>query len=115
MTKLAIIRIRGSFHLSKEIRDTFTHLGLPKKNSCVVKEDTPSTLGMINKVKDFITWGPVSEETLKAMEKRKSKNGYALCPPKKGYGKKGIKIQYKTGGSLGDRKEKINDLLMRML
>lgn len=116
MSKIAIVRIRGQFHLTPEQRDTFQHLNLPKKNSCVVLEATPSTMGMVKIVKDFVTWGPVSAETLKALDARKVAEGkYRLHPPRKGYGKKGIKVQYVAGGALGNRDEKINDLIQRMI
>jgi large subunit ribosomal protein L30 len=116
MTKIAVVRIRGNFHLSAQMKSAFAHLRLLTKNSCVVVESSPVVLGMINKVKDFVTWGEITEETLKSMESRKSASGaYRLHPPRKGYGKKGIKVAYKVGGSLGDRKDKINDLITRML
>src|SRR3989344_6911505 len=102
MTKIAIVRIRGMFHLNPDTRDTLTHLGLQKKNNCVILEATPSVMGMVKLVKDFVTWGPVSADALKAIEPRKDGKGlYRLHPPRKGYGGKGIKVQYAAGGALG--------------
>ncbi len=116
MSKIAVIRIRGNFHLSQAMKDSFKHLNLPTKNSCVIIEDAPATMGLVNKVKDYVTWGIIDDATLKLIEKRKTKNdNYRLHPPTKGYGKKGIKVAFKVGGSLGDRKEKINELLSRMV
>jgi len=43
------------------------------------------------------------------------KNFFRLNPPKGGFERKGIKIQYSLGGALGYRKEKINDLVVKML
>jgi large subunit ribosomal protein L30 len=40
---------------------------------------------------------------------------FRLKPPSKGYDRKGIKKTYVEGGALGYRKEKINDLLKRMI
>lgn len=113
--KLAIIRIRGTVNRNGEIRDTLTMLNLNKPNHCVIVEDTPSVKGMIKKVAPLLTWGPITDKTEKALEKRKTNKHYALNPPKKGYGRKGIKMPFKLGGSYGDRGEKINDLLERML
>ena len=114
--KLAIVRIRGQFHLSPDVKATLQHLRLPKKNSCVVLEDSPQVLGMIKVVKDYVTWGPVTDEALKALEAKKvADNQYRLHPPRKGYGKKGIKVQFVAGGALGNRHDKINDLLLRMI
>jgi len=117
MAKLALIRIRGPVRVKSVIEDTMKMLNLRKKFNCVVLEDTPSNKGMLNKVRFHITWGEVSDEVLKLMEPRKSKNKkyYRLHPPRGGFERKGIKIPFSLGGALGKRKEKINDLIKRML
>lgn len=43
------------------------------------------------------------------------KKVFRLSPPRKGFERKGIKQPYSMGGSLGYRKEAINELLVRML
>ncbi|RLI90051.1 MAG: 50S ribosomal protein L30 [Candidatus Altiarchaeales archaeon] len=40
---------------------------------------------------------------------------FRLTPPRKGYGRGGIKHPYSIGGALGYRGEKINELLERMI
>lgn len=40
---------------------------------------------------------------------------FKLSPPRKGFERKGVKVPFSMGGVLGYRKEKINDLLKRML
>ncbi len=40
---------------------------------------------------------------------------FRLRPPKKGYERGGIKHPYSTGGALGHRSDKINDLLEKMI
>ena len=59
--------------------------------------------------KDFIS-GKKKIKDVKGLKKF-----FRLNPPRKGYGRKGIKIPFSRGGALGDRKEKINDLIKRML
>jgi large subunit ribosomal protein L30 len=139
--KVAIILVRGKVTFSQPVKDTLKMLNLPRKNSCTVVEDTPINRGMIKKVKDFTTYGEIDEETFKELVDKRgeevnnrtsdSKNKYnynfveingkkyksyfRLNPPRKGFGRKGIKIAFKIGGALGDRKEKINDLIKRML
>ena len=115
--KLAIIRIRGTHHRTHDVVDTLRLLRLNTTNNCTVVENTPVIMGMIDKVKDFVTWGEVSAETIKLLEARKDDkaNVYYLHPPRKGFGAKGIKFQFKNGGALGDRKDKINDLLKVMV
>lgn len=43
------------------------------------------------------------------------KTVFRLNPPKKGFEREGIKKPFTVGGALGDRKDKINDLIMRMI
>ncbi|MBI2564465.1 uL30 family ribosomal protein [Candidatus Woesearchaeota archaeon] len=114
--KLAIIRIRGDYNLNREERTTLELLSLTRKNTCVLKDESPTIKGMLNKVQHLITWGFVDSDTEKLLEKCKGKNGKIhLSPPKKGYGRKGIKISFAQSGAYGDRKEKINNLLQRMV
>ena len=123
---IAVIRVRGRIRLSKATADTLDMLGLYKNNYGVIINNNPSNMGMIKKVKDYITWGVLDEDTKKILisktEKTKDKKGneklkkfVRLNPPKKGYGRKGIKKPFSLGGALGDRKEKINALIQRML
>jgi len=125
--KIAAIRIRGMIGIIKGTKDTLTMLKLYRKNSCVVLNSTPSILGMLNKVKDYITWGEIDEETLKLLkekrsEKTKNKEGkeiekgfFRLHPPRGGFERKGIKFSFKAGGVLGYRGNKINDLIKKMM
>lgn len=112
---IVAVRVRGRIDRSKPIEDTLRMLRLFKPNYASLLEDTPITQGMIKKVKDFITWGEVDEETKKLLIARTKKNFYPLMPPRKGYGRKGTKYHFKLGGGVGDRKEKINDLIKRMV
>ena len=43
------------------------------------------------------------------------KQFFRLTPPVKGFERKGIKIPFSQGGALGYRKEKINELIKRMI
>ena len=43
------------------------------------------------------------------------KTFFKLNPPRKGFERKGIKVPFAQGGVLGYRKDKINDLLERMI
>ncbi len=49
------------------------------------------------------------------LEKLGIKKVFRLRPPKKGFERKGIKKPFGIGGALGDRGEKINELIARML
>lgn len=122
---VAVILVRGLIDLRGDIKDTLKMLRLLRKNYCVVLENNPANMGMIKKAKDYITWGEIDEPTLKVLiDKRAEKNPkdpkktkpfFRLQPPRKGFGRKGIKYTFTEGGALGDRGQKINDLIKRML
>ena len=138
--KIGVIRVRGSIRVRKKIKDTLIMLRLHNKNHCIVVEDKPNIMGMIKKVKDYITYGEIDEETLKLLfEKRgeefkektgekdnktnkfivynnkKYKKHFRLNMPRKGYGRKGTKKSFSEGGALGYRGKNINDLIRRMV
>lgn len=123
--RFALIRVRGSIRVTKEINDSLNMLRLYRKNYCVVIDK--KQLGMVKKVKDYVTYGEINKETeenliKKRGEKTISKDGkevmkkfFRLQPPKKGFGRKGIKVSFSSSGALGYRGEQINELIMRML
>lgn len=71
--RIAIIRVRGNANIKKEVEDTFKMLRLYKRNNCVIIPNNPSFLGMLKKVKDFVTWGEVDKETFKQLLLRRGK------------------------------------------
>jgi len=113
--KIVAVLVRGKVRVPQKIVDTLFMLKLRRKNSCVVLNKTESIMGMVEKVKDYITWGEASDEVLKALSEKEGKGYYNLNSPKKGFGRKGIKASFKVGGALGYRGDKINDLIKRML
>ena len=140
--KIAIVRVRGLTGIKHPIDDTLNKLRLYRKNYCVVVPKNSVYMGMVKKVKDYVTWGEVGEETYKTLlderkedykgrasdskgkinyakfldiDGKKIKKFFRLNSPRKGYGRKGIKYAFNIGGALGHRGEKINDLIMRMI
>lgn len=117
VANMAVIRIRGNNKIRADIKDTLSMLKLYKKNSCVILQATPSIMGMIFKIKDYVTWGEIDDDTLKALEEKKGKENkfFALNPPRGGFEKKGIKVAFAAGGTTGYRKDKINELIKKMI
>jgi len=118
MVKIAIVRLRGRTGLQRGVADTLALLNLHRINNCVVLESSPETVGMIRKAKDYITWGAIDDSTLKLLIEKRGRDGkktFRLDPPKGGLGSRGIKAAFSKSGALGDRKEKINDLLKNMM
>jgi large subunit ribosomal protein L30 len=139
----AIIRISGEVGLKKSIKETLERLRIRRKYSCIIIIPSKEQLGMIKKVKDFVAFGEINEETLKELiEKRGSLLDKKKAKPKtediiKGIKenkklqdfnlkpfvrlhspRKGIESKKHFGvrkGILGNHKKKINDLIRRML
>ena len=112
---IAVVRVRGLVGRESSVEGTLRSLRLYRKNYCAALEETPEVRGMISKARNFITWGEIDDETLNLLRQRSKSKFYRLSSPKKGFGRKGIKHHFSRGGALGNRKEKINDLIRRML
>jgi large subunit ribosomal protein L30 len=63
----AVIRVRGSVNVRGEILDTLKMLRLNRVNHCVILPNTKTYVGMLQKVKDYVTWGEIAPETLAKM------------------------------------------------
>lgn len=120
---IAVIRIKGMIGIRKDVAETLHRLRLRKKYVCVVLEKpTKEQLGMLKKVKDFVAYGEIDAETYKELkDKRGQKDSttgelkpfFRLHPPRKGIESK---KHFGVGkGVLGNNREKINDLIRRML
>jgi large subunit ribosomal protein L30 len=151
----AVVRVRGNINVRKNIKDTLLMLRLNRVNHCAIIPETDEYKGMLKKVKDYVTWGeidndslnqvltsrgkligdlPITDKFVKANSNFKSISDFSseivdgkakfsdlknikpvlrLHPPRKGY--EGIKRPFTTGGALGYRGEKINELIRRMI
>ena len=114
---IAAIRVRGPVDVPPNATKTLENLKLTKKHQIVVFEDNDSIRGMMNKAKDYIAFGEISDETLDALEEKKSSevesgDVFDCRPPKKGF--KNTRMQYGQGGTLGNHEE-IDDLVQRMV
>jgi large subunit ribosomal protein L30 len=152
---IAVVRIRGLVSASKEARETLEMLNLKHSNHAALVDDRPSYSGMLRAVRDYVTYGEPSKETVAILIEKKGRSAgdkrlteeyaqksgfkslaelveavntgraeywklpniqpyFRLHPPSKGYKGK-IKRNYGSGGELGYRGDKIDDLLKRML
>ena len=64
---VCIIRIRGAHGMNRKILNTLHLMNLYSVNSCTLLRTDSSTRGMMQKAKDYIAYGPVSEESLKKL------------------------------------------------
>lgn len=67
MKRLAVIRIKGKAKVSQKIEDTLRMLHLTRVNHCSFVNDDSVYSGMLDKVKDYVTWGEADEETVRLL------------------------------------------------
>ena len=139
----AVIRIRGLVNLKRDIKDTLAMLRLNRKMHCVLIKENDCMKGMLQKVRNWVTWGEIDDDSLKQLIKKRGrkigekklteqeaeevfkklkenqkvpeeiKPVFRLTPPSKGF-KESIKQHYPKG-ELGYRGKEINELLKRMI
>lgn len=139
----AVVRIRGTVGVRDDLQGAMENMKLKRKHNCVLVKDDETGRGMLQKVKDFTAFGDVDEATMKKLivsrgetldgkkisekeadkivkglsdGKRPKELGikaiFRLSPPKKGY--KSTRLPFPRG-DLGNRKEKMAELLERMI
>lgn len=69
----AIVRLRGTVGVPHNIDYTLKLLRLVKKYHCVVYPASPAIEGMLDVVKDWVTWGEVDLPTLIELLKRRGR------------------------------------------
>jgi len=70
---LAVVRIRGTVNVRKEVEDTLRMLNLQRNCHATIIDDRPSFLGMLRKAQSFITWGEASKETIALLLKKRGR------------------------------------------
>ncbi|MCL5786957.1 MAG: uL30 family ribosomal protein, partial [Candidatus Marsarchaeota archaeon] len=131
---IAIVRVRGTYGVRQEIKETMKRMNLNRVNSMIILYGNKSNIGMINKCSDFVTYGEIDSDTIELIAKKRNlkmeksdiesvstgkkspkeviKMPIRMHPPRKGY--RGIKQSFKAGGDLGYRGKEINSLIKRM-
>jgi len=139
---IVIIRISGMVKVNKDIENTLYRLRLRRKYSCVVLQESKELEGMLKKIRNSVAFGKIDEKTfIELVEKRgelidKNKKTDKLGSAKQYFSGKvkklnevnikpffrlhpprgGIKSKlHFPKGVLGDHKDKINELIKRML
>ncbi len=138
---IAVIRISGLVKISGDVQETLFRMRLRRKYSLIFLDPTPINMKLLNKVRNYVAYGDINEKTLlELIEKRAEpidkkkidaklivsrlgkenlsslglKPFIRLHPPRGGIdAKKHFGVSKKA--VLGDNKEKINDLIRRML
>ena len=136
------IRISGQVGIPSNVKETLYRLRLRRKYSAVLIKPSPEKLKLLKTIRNFVAYGDINKETLaklikaraqpkntgkkvnaekiiqeldkKSLEDLGLKPFFRLHPPRGGIdSKKHFGTTKKA--VLGDNKEKINDLVRRML
>ncbi len=135
------IRISGQVNLNEEVKETLYRLRLRKKYTAVLLKPTDLNLKLLKRLRSHIAYGDINKETLKELVEKRAipiesskkiapdkiieqlektakspdiKPFFRLHPPRGGIdSKKHFPVTKKA--VLGDNKDKINDLVRRML
>lgn len=72
---LAVIRVRGSSGVFRDIKETLKMLHLTRNYHATLIDDRPSYLGMLRKVQNQVTWGEVSKDSTVQLLRERGKLG----------------------------------------
>ncbi len=72
---IAIVRVRGIRKVKPKIRKTLALLKLHKPNHAVLYKANPALIGMLKVVKDYVTFGEVSKETVERLIAKRGEKG----------------------------------------
>lgn len=116
MDKILVVRMRGEIGTNRGVIDTFKMLGMKKMYSFAIVAKNGSTIGMVRKIDNFVSWGEPNAEAEKLLEGigKKTKVGVTggLKSPKGGF--KSKKLRYPRG-NLGYCGAAINEMVKKML
>ena len=65
----AIIRVRGTVNVNNKISKTLKFLRLHRPNHCIIVPENDSYKGMLNIVKDYVTWGKINSKSVETLAK----------------------------------------------
>ena len=71
----AVVRVRGSVNVKPKIKETMRLMKLNRVNHCVIIPENDTYKGMLNIIKDYVTWGEVDAETAELMLETSGKSG----------------------------------------
>jgi len=67
MVLYAVVRVRGLINIKPDIKKTLQLLRLTRANHCVLIPKTSVTAGMLQRVKDYVTWGEINAPTMQEL------------------------------------------------
>ncbi|MBI1979062.1 MAG: 50S ribosomal protein L30 [Candidatus Aenigmarchaeota archaeon] len=71
---LAVVRIGGHAGLERDVKDTLKMLKLDAIHDCVLVPNTPDYKGMVEKVRNHVTYGEIDKQTLAEILRKRLKS-----------------------------------------
>ena len=71
MSAVAVVRVRGHAKIRRDAVETMEMLRLTRPNHCVLLPHNTTTKGMLQVVKDYVTWGEVNKDTIATLLKER--------------------------------------------
>jgi len=69
----AVVRIKGTVNIKPDIKKTLQLLRLTRANHCVLVGEEKNLKGMLQVVKDYVTWGEIDKKMLTSLIKQRGK------------------------------------------
>ncbi|MFP3984829.1 MAG: 50S ribosomal protein L30 [Candidatus Bathyarchaeia archaeon] len=107
---LVVIRVRGVGDASPDVEKTLEALRLNRNCHITLVDNRPSILGMLKKVRNFVTWGEITKENILLLLKKRGK----LVGNKKLDEEYAKKVGYKTLEDLADAVHKVEVEFQRL-
>ncbi|MCX8198155.1 MAG: uL30 family ribosomal protein [Candidatus Micrarchaeota archaeon] len=73
MSVLAVIRLKGKFSVSPEVKATLESLRLKKLYSCTIVPQNESYAGMLRVCKDVVSFGEIGKDAIKLLISKRGK------------------------------------------
>ncbi|HEV8289604.1 MAG TPA: 50S ribosomal protein L30 [Candidatus Norongarragalinales archaeon] len=59
-----VVRVRGSYGVRGNVADAMKQMRLRRRNSAAVIANKVGSIGMLRKVRGYVTWGPATKESI---------------------------------------------------
>ena len=68
-----VVRVRSDRGVERRIRDTMAMLNLTRVNHATIVPESSTYAGMLQKSKDFVTWGVIDANTIESLLKERGR------------------------------------------
>ena len=108
---IGVVRIRGRRNMKPKIKYTLGLLRLYRPNHCVFYPESPALNGMLQVVKDYVAYGPVSDYVVSSVISKRGEKGSIKLRKLKDNESKKMVSKYVSGLKSGMGPNKLKDVL----